>query len=202
MTRSGRRFSRRRRRSGAPRRRFAGGCDRPSATVGLMSEERELWREERAMPGHAPRGPSPVRCTPSGRTASCTPRRVRCVADARARGKDAIWRSGGSSRGATRSSTGVRRRCTASRATAARRASELGGGPRGIQARGAHRARLARPAHLHPPPPTVASHGSAATFGARPWNGATPVWTVASSSSRTSSGACPGCERAWAWRSR
>ena len=53
-----------------------------------------------------------------------------------------------------------------------------------------------------PPPPTVAPHGSAATFGARPWNGSTPVWIVASSSSRTSSGACPGCARAWAWRSR
>ena len=53
-----------------------------------------------------------------------------------------------------------------------------------------------------PPPPTVAPHGSTATAGARPWNRSTPVWTAASSSSCTSSGGCPGCARAWVWRSR
>ena len=70
-----------------------------------------------------PRGPSPARCTPSARISSCTPRRGRCVADAQALGKNATWRCGGSTRGATCSSTGVRQRRTTSRARAGRRAS-------------------------------------------------------------------------------
>ena len=57
----------------------------------------------------------------------------------------------------------------------------------------------ARPAHLHS---QAAPHGSAATVGVRPWNGSTPVSTAVSSSSSTSSGGCPGCARAWAWRCR
>ncbi len=167
-----------------------------------LIEPRELWREEKAMPSHDPAQPIARACTPNGRTASCTPRRVGCIADARARGSNATWRSGGSTRGATRSSTGVRRRPAASRARAAWSASGWGAAKRGSTGAWRYRARPARPAHLHPHPlrePRMEARLPPAHGLGTDQRPCGPRLRVRAA---LPPGQLHGCARAWAWRSR